>query len=56
MSESSRETIGEDMESHVPTKENATTANNNNIGNAGNAFWNMLLHHDDSIVQTILGK
>ncbi|KAH1097840.1 hypothetical protein J1N35_014761 [Gossypium stocksii] len=41
MVENSREPVGEDMNSHVPTLEQATTANNN-VGNTENVFTNML--------------
>lgn len=41
MSESLRKVTGEYIESHVLTQEHATTANNNNVGNAGNTFRNM---------------
>lgn len=41
MFDSSMEAIGSELESHVPTQDQAMTANNNEIGIAGNAFRNM---------------
>lgn len=42
MFDSSRETTNEEIESHVPTQEQVTTANNK-MGNARNVFRNMFL-------------
>ncbi|KAH1056345.1 hypothetical protein J1N35_034410, partial [Gossypium stocksii] len=56
MFDSSREAIGEEMESHVPTQEQATTANNDNMGNAGNSIRNMFFTMMTQLFDQFMGN
>lgn len=56
MFDSLREAVGEEMESHVLTQEQTTTANNNNVRNAGNAFRNMFFTMMTQLLDQFMGN